>query len=77
MILDQTHGEGNLDREGGGGRIPNMRNSDVIREWIENGDCLEPFRALYPDQRVTSYIPFRGGRGGGESMVKVDWIFFL
>ena len=52
-----------------------MRNSDVVKDWMENGDCLEPFRALNPEQRETSYIPFRGGREGGESMAKADWIF--
>jgi hypothetical protein len=34
-VLDQSLGMENLDREGGGGRPPNPRNSTIIRSWIE------------------------------------------
>jgi exonuclease III len=73
-ILDRSMGGDNKDKEGGG-RIPNSRNSEVIGQWIEHGDCIEPFRAMYPEQKETSYIPFRGGRGNNYSRTRLD--FFL
>ena len=77
-ILDRSLGEGNLDREGLG-RVPNARNSEAIGHWIEHGDCIEPFRALYPEQKETSfmYIPFRGGRAGGVNYSRSRLDFFL
>jgi len=57
-ILDHSAGEGNMDREGGM-RIPNHRNGEVIQEWIQTGTAIDPFRALYPEQREFSYVPFR------------------
>jgi len=48
-ILDRSIGPDNLDNEGRG-RVPNLRNSEVITNWIEQGNCAEPFRALYPEQ---------------------------
>ena len=74
-VLDRTLGDGNLDREGGG-RLPNVRNSDEINNWIEQGDCMEPFRALYPEQKETSYIPFRGGRVGANTYSRSRLDFF-
>ncbi len=71
-------GEGNLDREGGG-RPPNQLNGNEILKWIDEGDCIEPFRALYPNQKEVSYLPFRGydREGGGVyNMVKAGLIFF-
>ena len=63
-ILDKDVTGNNLDREGGGGgaRIPNPQNCDVINAWIRSGTVMEPFRALYPEQREISYIPFRLNR---------------
>jgi len=75
-ILDNSPGDVNLDRTGQG-RVPNSRNSLILNDWILNGDCIEPFRALYPEQKEISYVPFRIDRGGWESMVKRGWIFFL
>ena len=75
-VLDRTLGDGNLDREGGG-RLPNVRNSEEINNWIEQGDCMEPFRALYPEQKETSYIPFRGGRVGAITYSRSRLDFFL
>jgi len=63
-ILDQSQGEFNLDKIGAG-RIPNSRNAEVINAWINDGNCFDPFRSLYPDQKEISYIPFRNNRGGG------------
>jgi exonuclease III len=57
ILCDRIDNE-NLDREGRG-RIPNRQNSRIINEWIENGLFLDPFRALYPEAKETSYIPFR------------------
>jgi exonuclease III len=48
----------------GVGRIPNPRNANIINNWIADGNCFDPFRSLYPDQREISYIPFRIARGG-------------
>jgi len=62
-ILDQTPGDFNLDRIGGG-RVPNPRNADVINNWILDGNCFDPFRSLYPEQKEISYVPFRIERGG-------------
>jgi len=76
-VLDDTIGEGNMDREGGG-RPPNISNGNEIREWIQDGDCFEPFRTLYPMQREISYIPFRGREGGGNNIYgKSRLDFFL
>jgi hypothetical protein len=57
ILCDRIDNE-NLDREGRG-RIPNRQNSRIINEWIENGLFLDPFIALYPEAKETSYIPFR------------------
>jgi hypothetical protein len=76
-ILDRTNGEGNLDRiVTGRGRVPNLQNSNVVNGWIEQGKCIEPFRALYPEQQETSYIPFRAG-GNQEAYGKTRLDFFL
>ena len=74
-ILDQSLGELNLDRVGGG-RAPNSRNAAVINNWIAEGDCFEPFRSLYPEQKEISYIPFRNV-GGGDPYGKTRLDFFL
>ena len=57
-VLDTSINEQNLDMIGGG-RRPNPRNADEINRWISEGNCIEPFRALYPEQKEVSYIPFR------------------
>jgi len=62
-ILDQSLGEFNFDRIGDG-RVPNLRNSVVLNNWIAEGDCFDPFRALYPEQKEISYVPFRIAREG-------------
>ncbi len=62
-ILDQSLGEFNVDRVGNG-RVPNFRNSVVLNNWIADGGCFDPFRALYPEQKEISYIPFRIARDG-------------
>jgi hypothetical protein len=61
----------------GPGTIPNPRNSVEIRRWISDGNCIEPFRALYPDQQEVSYVPFRSLRGGRDSLGKTRLDFFL
>jgi exonuclease III len=60
-ILDRRNNQFNLDREGEG-NIPNAANSEEINRWIENGLCLDPYRLLYPEERESSYIPFREDR---------------
>jgi len=57
-ILDHSMGDGNMDREGGM-RVPNPRNGEAILNWIQSGNAIDPFRALYPEQREFSYVPFR------------------
>ena len=75
-ILDQSPGDFNLDRVGGG-RVPNSRNAAVLNDWILNGGCYEPFRSLYPEQKEISYIPFRNIGGGGGAYGKTRLDFFL
>jgi exonuclease III len=75
-ILDPSVDDLNLDRVGPGG-VPNHRNSQEIRKWILEGNCMEPFRAMYPEQREVSYIPFRVDRGGREQVGKTRLDFFL
>ncbi len=58
------------------GRPPNVRNSEVLTEWIETGNCIEPFRALYPAMREVSYLPFRGIQNA-ERYSKTRLDFFL
>jgi exonuclease III len=68
-ILDQDGTENNLDRIGIG-RVPNRTNSNFINDWIQEGRIIEPFRALYPEQREISYLSYRGVRddiGGGRA----------
>jgi len=74
-ILDQSPGEFNLDRIGGG-RVPNSRNAAVINNWILEGGCFEPFRSLYPEQKEISYVPFRNIAGGGGALGKQGLTFF-
>ncbi len=57
-ILSSQGGDQNLDREGIG-RVPNVQNSRVLNEWLTNGIVVDPYRAMYPENRVVSYIPFR------------------
>jgi exonuclease III len=75
-ILDGDVSELNLDRVGPG-RVPNPSNSLEINNWITAGDCLEPFRALYPDQREVSYIPFGTVRRNNNILGKTRLDFFL
>ena len=75
-ILDQERVGPNLDKIGEG-CIPNARNGRAICDWIQNGDCIEPFRAKYPEQREYSYIPFRNTRIGGAEYGKTRLDFFL
>jgi hypothetical protein len=75
-ILDRQVGEENMDKEGGGRRIPNLANSNVINEWIDEGFVIEPFRALYPEKKEYSYVSFRQGNGGWQhGKTRLD--FFL
>ncbi len=75
-ILDRQLGEENMDKEGGGRRIPNLANSNVINEWIDEGFAIEPFRALYPEKKECSYVSFRQGIGGWQhGKTRLD--FFL
>ena len=64
-ILDQSPVEFNLDRVGDA-RVPNVRNAAVLNNWIAEGNCFDPFRSLYPEQKEISYIPFRNNRGGAS-----------
>ncbi len=57
-ILSSQGGDQNLDREGIG-RVPNVQNSRILNEWLTNGIVVDPYRAMYPENRVVSYIPFR------------------
>ena len=54
-----------------------MRNSEVINNWIREGNCIEPFRALYPEEQEVSYIPFRNVREGVALTGKSRLDFFL
>jgi exonuclease III len=54
-ILDRRNNEYNVDREGVG-NIPNIQNSEIINEGIEDGLWADPFRNLYPHVREYSYI---------------------
>jgi len=45
--------------------------------WIEEGNCFDPFRSLYPEQQEISYIPFRVIREGGAPYGKSRLDFFL
>jgi len=75
-ILDRQLGEENMDREGGGRRVPNLVNSNVLNEWIDEGFAIEPFRALYPEKKEHSYVSFRQGNGGWQyGKTRLD--FFL
>jgi exonuclease III len=49
-ILDRDRSNLNLDREGNG-RVPNLRNSNVLNGWINDNFMLDPFRALYPERK--------------------------
>jgi Reverse transcriptase (RNA-dependent DNA polymerase) len=60
-ILDRRNNNFNLDREGEG-NIPNTANSEEINRWIDEGLCIDPYRLLYPDEKESSYIPFREDR---------------
>jgi exonuclease III len=74
-ILDQDGTENNLDRLGLG-RVPNRTNSNFINDWIRKGTIIEPFRALYPEQREISYLSYRGIRddiGGGGARTGVEY----
>jgi hypothetical protein len=74
-ILDQDGTENNLDRLGLG-RVPNRTNSNFINDWIREGTIIEPFRALYPEQREISYLSYRGVRddiGGGGARTGVEY----
>jgi hypothetical protein len=68
-ILSSQLGEQNLDREGVG-RIPNVQNSRILNEWIRNGLVIDPYRALYPENRAVSYIPFRQRNVGANEMAR-------
>jgi exonuclease III len=74
-ILDQDGTENNLDRIGIG-RVPNRTNSNFINDWIREGKIIEPFRALYPEEREISYLSYRGVRddiGGGRARNGVEY----
>jgi len=75
-ILDRNLGDDNLDKIGRG-RPPNIRNSEILTEWIETGNCIEPFRAMYPETREVSYLPFRGMHDGNDRYGKTRLDFFL
>jgi exonuclease III len=74
-ILDQDGTVNNLDRMGIG-RVPNRTNSNFLNEWIREGKIIEPFRALYPEQREISYLSYRGVRddiGDGRARTGVEY----
>jgi exonuclease III len=78
-ILSTDRGIRNLDREGGD-RVPNRQNSNVLNDWIRENFLLDLFRALYPEMKEYSYIPFRNrGRDGRVDIVygKTRLDFFL
>ena len=71
-VLDNRAGEVSIDRIGEG-FCPNIQNSRVINEWIEEGDFVDPFRILYPEKAEFSYTSFR--REGNTGKNRLD--FFL
>jgi hypothetical protein len=77
-ILDMDRSIENLDRLGVG-RIPNKVNGEFINEWIAEGGAVEPFRALYPEEREVSYVLYRGAGGinGAREFNKSRLDFFL
>ena len=56
-ILDNRDNNYNLDRIGRG-NIPNITNSRILNEWIEEGLCMDPFRVLYPEDKEYSHVQF-------------------
>jgi exonuclease III len=71
-ILDNRDNNYNLDRIGRG-NIPNIINSRILNEWIEEGLCMDPFRVLYPEDKEYSHIQF----GEDRNTVKNRLDFFL
>ena len=71
-VLDNRAGEVSIDRVGDG-FCPNVQNSRVINEWIEEGEIADPFRILYPEKAEFSYTSFR--REGNTGKNRLD--FFL
>jgi hypothetical protein len=67
-----------LDRLGVG-RIPNKVNGEFINEWIAEGGSVEPFWALYPEEREVSYVSYRGAGdiNGAREFNKSRLDFFL
>ncbi len=56
--------------------MPNRTNSNFINDWIREGNIIEPFRALYPEQKEISYLSYRGVRddiGGGRARNGVEY----
>ena len=39
-------------------QIPNLQNSAILNEWIENSFLIDIFRQLYPERKVYSHILF-------------------
>ena len=62
MVLDNRAGELSID-----GFCPNVQNSRVINEWIEEGEIADPYRILYPEKAEFSYTSFRRK----ETLVKI------
>ena len=71
-VLDNRAGELSIDRVGDG-FCPNVQNSRVINEWIEEGEIADPYRILYPEKAEFSYTSFR--REGNIGKNRLD--FFL
>jgi len=80
-ILDTDPTVNNLDRIGAG-RVPNRANSEFLNNWIGEGNIIEPFRALYPEEREISYVSYRArdnglGRNDANNITKTRLDFFL
>jgi len=60
-VLDERTGAENLDLEDRD-HIPQRENGRILREWLEEGNYVEPFRKKYPNATAMSYKPFRSRR---------------
>ena len=71
-VLDNRAGDLSIDRVGDG-FCPNVQNSRVINEWIEEGEIVDPYRIIYPEKPEFSSTSFR--REGNIGKNRLD--FFL
>ena len=53
-VIDNRGGDLSVDRMGEGA-CPNLQNSLYLKEWIEEGELVDPFRVLYPEKVEFSF----------------------